>query len=68
MEKPCIGCLVSACCSERCREYAKYSYETKQYAVAGEAVKKHIESMEYEDAIDHILMVEDTCLYIDNLP
>ena len=67
MKHPCTDCLVSACCSERCRDYAIYSYETKQYAIAGEAVKKHIESMSYKEAIDHILMVEDTCLYIDRI-
>ncbi len=63
MNSPCINCLVAPCCSERCRDYAIYIYETKEYELAGEVVERNILMMPYEEAIDHILEVENTYLY-----
>jgi len=64
MEKPCIGCIVSACCSERCKDYAVYIYDIRDYEEVSPQVTKQINSMKYEDAIDHILMVENFALSI----
>ena len=64
MKDPCIKCLVSACCSKRCRDYAEYVYITEEYAQAGEAVMRQIDKMEYEEAVEHILRVENIALHI----
>ncbi len=65
MDKPCNICIVAPCCSKCCLDYAKYVYETKEYEEAGEMVKRHISSMPYDQAINHILQVENTALIID---
>ena len=59
----CKKCLVAPCCSERCRDYAVYIYETQEYAGAGDVVERNIKGMPYEEAIEHILEVENTYLY-----
>ncbi len=59
----CKKCLVAPCCSERCKDYAIYVYETRDYAAAGEVVERNILNMPYEEAIKHILEVENTYLY-----
>ena len=64
MKDPCIECLVSACCSKRCRDYAEYVYITEEYAQAGEAVTHQIDKMKYEEAVDLILMLENIALHI----
>ncbi len=61
---PCKTCLVVPCCSTPCIDYAEYVYETKAYGAAGGNVKQHIEEMTYEEAIDHILMVESIFFYV----
>ena len=63
MNSPCDKCLVAPCCSERCRDYAIYVYESKEYELAGEPVAQNILMMPYEEAIEHILEVENTYLY-----
>jgi hypothetical protein len=67
MKIPCEDCIVSSCCSERCKDYAIYVYETKDYEHAGKAVKRQIENMDYDEAVDHILKVENMALYLDKL-
>lgn len=64
MKHPCTGCLVSSCCSKRCRDYAVFIYETRNYEQAGKAVKDQIKAMPYEKAIDHILYVENLAMLI----
>ncbi len=64
MKDPCKGCLVSACCSKRCKDFAIYVYTTKQYTDAGANVSKQIDEMPYEEAINHILNVEDIYLHL----
>lgn len=64
MDKPCETCIVKSRCSQRCEDYAKYVYETKDYKFAGEEVSLHIKNMSYEDAIKHILTVENVYLYM----
>jgi hypothetical protein len=63
MNDPCAKCLVAPCCSERCRDFAIYVYESKEYALAGEVVERNILNMSYEKAIEHILMTENNYLY-----
>jgi len=58
MEKPCEICLVNACCSIPCIDFAKYVYVKGQYVNAGVNVAKHIKGMTYDEAIKHILKVE----------
>jgi len=67
MDNPCKQCLVSACCSIRCEEYAKYIFDSKEYKEAGSCVSKHIDEMSYEDAIRHILKVEIIAQYMNNV-
>jgi len=64
MEKPCLTCLVSPCCTERCRDYATYVYFIKRYEQAGDLVIRQIDEMEEKDAIEHILMVENVYLRV----
>lgn len=64
MEHPCKECLVKSCCSERCKDFAIYLYKTKDYKQAGHLVEIHIENLTYEQAIKHILIVENTYRYI----
>jgi len=55
MEKPCDKCIVRACCTKRCIDYAIYIYKTKEYAQAGDMVKQTIENkMTAGEAIQHI--------------
>lgn len=68
MKNPCDSCLVSSCCSERCMEYATYVYETKDYEGAGDLVKRQIEKMPRNLAIEHIRKVENVYLFLDKLP
>jgi len=67
MINPCKECLVSACCSKRCKDYARYIFDNKDYEKAGLYVAKHINAMSHDDAIDHILKVETIAQYIDNI-
>jgi hypothetical protein len=67
MNELCINCLVAPCCSERCRDYAVCVYEKKEYSLAGMTVEHSIKDMPYEEAIQHILMVENAYLRITNL-
>ncbi len=60
----CKKCLVAPCCSTRCRNYAICVYESKEYALAGASVENSIKDMPYEEAIQHILMVENAYLQI----
>ena len=67
VESPCKNCLVHACCSKPCREYAIYVFETKQYVNAGVGVAKQIKNLPYEKAIEHILKVESVYFYMKSL-
>ena len=60
----CKKCLVAPCCSTRCRDYAIHVYESNEYALAGASVENTIKDMTYEEAIQHILMVENAYLQI----
>ncbi len=64
MKNPCDICLVQACCTDRCKEYAIYVYKSKEYQLAGPTTAKTIDDMEYHSAIDHILMVENCYLSV----
>jgi len=63
VNKPCNNCLVSACCTQRCEDYAKWIFDNPN-AVVAEAV----EDMSYHDAIQHILMVENCYLIVKDAP
>jgi len=67
VKKPCNECLVKACCSEPCKNYAIFVYESKQYEQAGDMVKENINDMPYEKAIDHILKVETIYFHIRHI-
>jgi hypothetical protein len=62
MKDPCTNCLVAPCCSKRCRDYALYILKTGEYKLAGDTVVRTIEDMPFEEAIQHILNVENTYL------
>ena len=62
--KPCINCLVTACCSKPCRDYIVYVYESKEYEDVGDIVAKQIDEMPYEDALEHILKCESIYFYM----
>ena len=64
MEDPCKICVVNGCCSKRCKDYAIYVYETRQYVNAGIGVAKQVRNMPYDEAIEHILKVESVYLYM----
>ena len=64
MKDPCTECVVAPCCSKRCKDYAIYVYETKQYVNAGLGVAKQIKNMPYDKAIEHIMKVETVYLYL----
>jgi hypothetical protein len=68
MIKPCKKCLVQSCCSEPCKDYAIYVYETKEYEQIGEVVKHQINNLPYQKAIDHILKVEGVYFSIRDEP
>ena len=67
MDNPCKECLVVACCSKRCEDYAKYIFDTKRYEKAGSYVTKHINAMTYDNAIEHILKVEIVSQYLEKI-
>ena len=58
VDKPCPNCIVSPCCTQRCREYAKFIYYSREFAKAGSGVERQITEMPYEKAIEFILRVE----------
>jgi hypothetical protein len=62
MKKPCNTSLVKSCCTERCLDYAEWFFSTGEYASVSPAVKKQIEDMTHDDAVKHILMVENIVL------
>jgi len=64
MQNPCNTCLVQACCTERCTNYAIYIYKSKEYEIVCPSSSKIINDMEYHAAINHILMVENCYLSI----
>ena len=68
MNKPCNKCIVSARCSMPCRDYAEYVYSMKDYRECGRMVADKIDTMTYEEAIDHILKVETIYFYMKTLP
>jgi len=55
--KPCNECLVSACCTKRCEDYAIWIFDNPDAVVA-----ESVENMDHDDAIQHILMVENCYL------
>ena len=67
MERPCNNCVVQACCTKRCTDYAVFIYKTKDYRRAGKDVANHIDSMSEEKAIEHILIVENACLSLKEI-
>lgn len=66
-EKPCNKCVVIACCSKPCHEYAEYVYEHKEYRESGKMVSDKIDTMTHEEAIEHILKVETLYFYMKTL-
>ncbi len=67
MGNPCDTCIVAACCSKRCEDYARYVFDSKNYEKAGSKVAKRISEMPYEEALTHILMVENVCQYLERV-
>jgi len=67
MKDPCKKCLVKACCSQPCLDYATYVYETKEYYYTGKKVRDKIDKMEKSKAIDFILQAERLSFYISNV-
>ena len=63
MKNPCSKCVVRACCTQRCNDYAVYLFKNRDYKMAGLEVADHIENgMTERQAIAHILMVENIYL------
>jgi hypothetical protein len=67
MKKPCETCIVRPRCSQCCEDYAKFVYETENYKFAGPQVSLQIKEMSYEEAVQHILTVENVYLYLKNI-
>jgi len=63
MNKPCNECLVSACCTKRCEDYAIWIFNSHDSLVA-----ESVFDMSFDDAIRHILMVENCYLEIKDAP